>query len=172
MATDMNTIVDKFKALSIGEKVILVAAVLLFIIGFLPWYHVGGGTVDVGGITVANVPSVDRSGWQSPGQFWSILAILLGLAMAAVIVVKTLAKEGTLPPNVGGVSWPKIHLGAGVAALLFVLIKLLNESSYLGFGFYVGIIATAALAAGGFLLFREEMAAGGGAGSSAGSGTS
>jgi hypothetical protein len=46
-----------------------------------------------------------------------------------------------------------------VAALLFVLIKLANESSHMGFAFYVGIIAAAALAVAGFLMFREESAA-------------
>jgi hypothetical protein len=63
-----------------------------------------------------------------------------------------------MPDNVGGFTWPKIMLGGGVAALVFLVIKLLNESSYMGFGFYLGIICAAALAAGGFLMFREEAA--------------
>ena len=87
-----------------------------------------------------------------------MLAILIGLAMAAVVVLKGLTEVG-IPDNVGGVSWPRIFLGGGVAAFLFVLIKLLNENSYMGFGFYLGIICAAALAAGGFLMFREERAA-------------
>ncbi len=147
---------EKFKALSIGEKIILVAAVALFIIGLLPWYHAGGGTVQIGGVTVTDVPSVNRNGWESPGAIWSIFAVLIALAMLAVIVVKNLAKEGTLPDNIGGVTWPKIHLGAGVAIVVFVLIKLLNHSGDLGFGFYLGIIAAVALAAGGFLMFQQE----------------
>jgi hypothetical protein len=78
--------------------------------------------------------------------------------MAGVVVVKNLGTV-VVPDNVGGVTWPKIHLGGGVAALVFVLIKLANESSHLGFAFYVGIIAAAALAVAGFLMFREESAA-------------
>ena len=145
----MDKLMERFKALSIGEKIILVAAVVLFIDGFLPWYSVDLGPI--GDFT--------RSGWQSPGAIWSMLAILIGLAMGAVIVTKSLAKEGTIPNNISGVTWPKIFLGGGVAALVLVLIKLLNESSYLGFGFYLGIICVAALVVAGVLMYRQEMAA-------------
>lgn len=152
----MNDLVAKFKALSIGDKVILVAGAALFIVGFFPWYHVGGGSVNVAGFTVTNIPSVNRSGWQSPGGFWSILAILIGLAMAGVICVRELAKPGTLPAEVGGVSWPKIMLGAAIVAAVFILLKLLNESSSMYFGFYLGIIAVAGLVVGAFLGFQQE----------------
>jgi len=143
----MEKWLEKFMALGVGEKIIVIAGLILFIDGFLPWYDVDLGIV-----------SVTRSGWESPGAFWSILAILLGIAMSGVIAVKALT-EGVIPDNVGGVTWPKILLGGGVATALLVLIKLLNESSYLGFGFYIGIICAAALAVGGVLLYREEMAA-------------
>jgi len=143
----MNQWLEKFMALSIGEKIIVIAGLVLFIDGFLPWY-----SVDLG-------PFGDytRSGWQSPGGIWSLLAILIGIAMSGVVAVKALT-EGVIPDNVGGVSWPKIFLGGGVGAALLILIKLLNESSYLGFGFYIGIICAAALAVAGVLLYREEMA--------------
>ena len=145
----MDKLMERFGALSIGEKVIIIAGAILFIDGFLPWYSVDFGPLG----------SITRSGWQSPGAIWSMLAIVIGLAMAAVVVLKGLT-EVEIPDNVGGQSWPKILLGGGVAALVLVLIKLLNESSFLGFGFYLGIIAAAALAVGGFLMFREEQAAG------------
>jgi hypothetical protein len=144
----MEKWIEKFNALSLGEKIILPAGVVLFIVGFLPWYSVDLGTFG----------TYSRNGWESPGAFWSIMAILIGLAMAAVVVVKNLGTVA-VPDNVGGVTWPKIHLGAGVAALVLVLIKFLNENSSMGFAFYLGIIAAAALAAGGFLMFREESAA-------------
>jgi len=143
----MEKWIEKFNALSIGEKIIIPAGVVLFIVGFLPWY-----SVDLGPLG-----TYSRNGWESPGAIWSILAILVGLAMAGVVVVKNLGTVA-IPDNVGGVTWPKIHLGGGVAALVFVLIKLGNESSHLGFAFYVGIIAAAALAVAGFLMFREESA--------------
>jgi len=143
----MDKFIERFKALSIGEKIIVIAGLGLLIDGFLPWY-----SVDLGPFG-----SVTRNGWESPGAFWSLLAILIGLAMAAVVGVK-ISTEGVIPENVGGFTWPKIFLGGGVAALVLVVIKFLNESSSLGFGFYLGFIAAAALAVGGFLMYREEMA--------------
>ncbi len=149
----MEAYVDKFKGLSLGEKIIPIAALVLFIAGFLPWYSVNLGSV--GGVDFG---SVHRSGWQSPGAMWSILAILIGLAMAGVVLVKAFAKEGTLPDNVGGITWPRIHLGAAGVAALFIIIKLLDESSNMGFGFFLGIICVAALVVAGALMFREEQA--------------
>lgn len=144
----MEKWLERFNALSVGEKIIIVAGVVLFIDGFLPWY-----SVDLGPLG-----SYTRNGWESPGAIWSILAILIGLAMAGVVAVKNFATVA-VPDNVGGFTWPRIHLGAGLAALVFVLIKLANESSHLGFAFYVGIIAAAALAAAGYMMYRDERAA-------------
>lgn len=140
----MEKLLERFNALGIGEKIIIVAGVVLFIDGFLPWYSIDRGIV-----------SATRNGWESPGAFWSIIAVLIGLAMAGAVAVKGFT-DVAIPDNVSGVTWPRIHLGAGAVALVFVLIKLLNESDYLGFGFYLGIIAAAALAVGGLLMFRQE----------------
>src|SRR3990172_9132420 len=137
----MDKLIEKFKALSIGEKIIVIAGLVLFIDGFLPWY-----SVDLGPFG-----SVTRNGWESPGALWSMLAILIGIAMSGVVAVK-MSTEGVIPENVGGFTWPKIFLGGGVAALVLVVIKFLNESSHLGFGFYIGIICVLALAVAGGLV--------------------
>ena len=142
----MEQIIEKFKALRTAEKIIVITGFALFIDGFLPWYQVSVGPI-----------SVTANGWEAPGAIWSILAILIGTTMAGTIIFKHFARAG-LPYAVQGFTWPKIYLGGGVAALAFVLIKYLNESSYLGFAFYVGLIAATALAVGGVLLFREETA--------------
>jgi len=144
----MENWMEKFNALSLGEKIILPAGVVLFIAGFLPWYSVDLGVLG----------DYSHNGWQSPNSFLSVLAILIGLAMAGVVGLKA-SGTATIPDNVGGVTWPKIHLGGGAAALLFLLIKIIGDNDYTAFGFYLGIIAAAALAAGGFLMFREESAA-------------
>jgi hypothetical protein len=147
----MDKLMERFMALSIGAKVILVAGLVLFIDGFLPWYRV---TVEFLGASA----TASANGWEAPGAIWSIFAIIIGLAMATLVVLKDLT-DVQIPDNVGGISWPKIFLGAGVAALLMVVIKFLNESSHLGFGFYLGILAAIALAVAGFLMYREEAAA-------------
>jgi len=141
----MEKILEKFQALGLGEKIILIAGVVLLIASFLPWY-----SVDLGPFG-----SVSRNGWESPGALWSIVAVFIGLAMAGVIAVKTFAGV-QLPNDVGGQSWARVHLAGGAVALLFVVIKFLNESSHLSFGFYLGFIAAAALAGAGVLMYREE----------------
>jgi hypothetical protein len=147
----MDRLIERFKAMSVGEKIIIIAGALLFIVGFLPWYSVSFEFL-------GESASISVNGWQAPGAIWSILAIFIGLAMAGVVTLKNLA-EVAIPDNVGGFSWPKIFFGAGVATLAFLLVKLLNESSFMGFGFYLGIIAAGALAVAGFMMFREETAA-------------
>ncbi len=146
MENRSNDFMEKFKGLGLGGQIIVVAAIVLFIDGFLPWY-----SVDLGPFG-----SVDRNGWESPGAIWSMLAILIGLAMGGVMVARALTAAGTIPDNISGFSWPKINLGAAGVAALLIVIKLVNESSYLAFGFYVGILCAAALCAGAFLQFQAE----------------
>jgi hypothetical protein len=140
---------ETFQKMPLGEKIIIPAAVLLLIDSFLPWYH---ASVSLG---VLGSVSISRSGWQSPGALWSILAMVLGLVMAAVIVVSrfTTMKMPALP---AGVTWARVQLGLGVAAAVFVLLKIVNESSSMSYGFFIGIICVAALVVGGGLLFQTE----------------
>jgi hypothetical protein len=141
---------ERFKQMSLGEKIILIAAPLLLIDSFLPWYHV---SVDFGfglGST-----SINRSGWQSPGALWSILAVLAAIVMFAQIALArfTTVQMPALPQ---GLTWPRVHAGLAGFAVLCILIKLVNESSHLGFGFFIGIILVAALAVGAGLMFQAE----------------
>lgn len=140
----MEKTIEGIKGLGVWEKVTLAAGAVLFVAGFLPWYSISIGSV-----------SFSRNGWQSPGAMWSVLPILIGMALAAAVVVRKIS-DATVPQEIGGVSWAKIHFGAGTAALVCVAIKFLNESSYLGFGFYLGLLAAAALALAGFWMYREE----------------
>src|SRR3989304_8454596 len=102
----MDKWLEKFMALSIGEKIIIIAGLVLFIDGFLPWYSVSASAEILGERISANWSA---NGWESPGAIWSVLAILIGLAMAAVVVLKGLTQV-EIPDNVGGGSWPKILL--------------------------------------------------------------
>ena len=147
----MDKLVERFNALGIGEKTIIIAGVLLFVDGFMPWYG-----VDLG------IFNITRNGWQSPGAIWSILAVLIGLAMATVVILKNLT-DVDIPEKVGNFTWSRILLGGGVVALLSLLVKLLNlpdspegVSGGPAFGFFLGFIVTAVLAVGGFLMYREE----------------
>ena len=141
----MDKFMERFQALSMGEKLILIAGVVLLIASFLPWYRIDLGPFG----------DVSRNGWQSPGAFWSIIAVFIGLAMSGVVAVKTFSAV-ELPSDIGGQSWARIHPGGGAVALLFLIIKFINENSYLSFGFYIGFIAVLALAGGALLMFRDE----------------
>jgi hypothetical protein len=140
---------ESINKMPLGEKIIVPAALVLLIDSFLPWYHV---SYDLG---VLGSGSVNRSGWQSPGAIWSILAVLCGIAMATIIILQrfTNVKMPALPQ---GLTWARVQAGLAGVAVLCILIKLINESSHLGFGFFIGIICVAALAAGAGLLFQAE----------------
>ncbi len=138
---------DKINELSLGEKLIGGGAVLLLIASFLPWYKV---TVSFGGFS----ESFSANGWEDPGALWSILALLIGLAMAVAVLGPKLGNMQL--PALGSVTWGQALLGAGAVALAFIIIKFLDESSSISYGFFLGFIAAVALAAGGYLLYTEE----------------
>ena len=148
---------EQFNKMGLGEKIILIAGPLLFIDGFLAWY-----SVDFGSFLGEDLGSVSRNGWESPGGIWSILAVLLGVIMAGLVGAVRLGNV-KLPEMPQGVTWGRLLLGMGGAAALFIVIKFLNHSGDLAFGFFGGIILVAALVAGGFLAFQEEQKGGGGA---------
>jgi hypothetical protein len=141
---------ETFQKMPLGEKIILPAAVVLFIDSFLHWYSV---SVCVPGTSVC--VSGSASAWGHLGAIWSILAVLIGLVMAGIIVVMrfTTVKMPALPE---GVTWARVQVGLAGVAVLFILIKLINHSSDLAIGFFIGIICVAALAAGAGLLFQAE----------------
>lgn len=135
---------DKLNTLSNGEKLIAGGGVVMLIASFLPWY-----SIDFGGLA-----TFSRNGWQSPGAIWSLLAVVIGVVMAVAILGPKFANLQL--PALGTITWPQAHLGLGVAALVFVILKFVNESSFMSFGFYLGILAAIALAAGGYLYFTEN----------------
>lgn len=136
---------DKLKEMSNGEKVIAVSAVVLLIDSFLPWY-----SVDLGPFG-----SYSRNGWQAPSSFFSLLAILIGIAMGALVIVKALGAV-ELPEKLGNIGWGLAYLVGGAVAFVFVLIKWLGNTDYTAFGLYLGLLCTAGLAAGGFLTAKER----------------
>lgn len=135
--------------LSTNEKIIAAAGALLLIASFLPWYSV---KVNLFGVS----KSFTANAWGEPNALWSILAVLLGVAMAAQILVSKFSDAEI--PKLGSLSWPEVHRIAGIAIAVLVLIKLLSESSHLGFGFFIAIICAGALAYGGFMYAKDEPA--------------
>ena len=147
----MEGYVDKFKGLSLGEKIILIAAPLFFIDGFLPWFD----------YDVAGFGGPSRSGWSGDFSFLSIIAILAAVVMAAQIAVARFTTL-QLPALPQGVTWARVHLGlAGYVAFAVVIRLIVGESAGsfdadMAFGLWIAVILAAALVAGGVLMFREE----------------
>jgi hypothetical protein len=145
--------------LSTGDKVIGVSGILLFIFSFFKWL---GVKVTVSGHTVA---SDSKGAWTFT---LTLIAVLIGIAMVAIVVLKLF--DVTLP-SLGGATWGQVLLVAGIVALVFVVIKLIagpNIGDTAGIagvdktrkiGIFLGTIASAGLAYGGFLKFKEEQAA-------------
>jgi hypothetical protein len=132
------------KKLSTGEWVTAVSGIVLLIISFFHWY-----SVDLGPFG-----TIGRNGWQSPGALWGVLAILIGVVLAAHVIVEKVSNV-ELPERLGSVGWGVFHLAGGVLAFVFLLIKLINESSNTAFGFYIGLISAAGLGVGGYLMAKE-----------------
>jgi hypothetical protein len=139
--------VDKINELSMGEKLIAGGGVVMLVASFLPWYRVSFLGV-----------SASWNGWEAPGAIFSILAILLAVALAGAVLAP---KFGNVTlPALGSITWGQAFLGGGAAVLVLVIIKFLNESSSLSIGFYLGFLAAVAVAAGGYFMFKEEKDAG------------
>jgi len=137
------------KKLSPGEMTIAISGIVLLIFSFFKWY---GVEFSIAGTTIA---SVSRNGWQAPSAILSVLAILIGVVMAAHIIVTKLAGV-ELPERLGSVGWGVFHLAGGVLAFVFILIKFVSNTSDTKIGIYVGLLASFGLAVGGFLTARER----------------
>ena len=130
-----------------GERIVLIAGVLLILdLLFAPWHK-----IDLG----ATIPGVDlsRSGVQSPHSGYGVIALLLTIVMVAQIVAAKIMSASLPDPPV---PWSRVHLVAGVAVATMLLLKLVVETDFLGFGAYVGVALGLAVAYGAFTLNRED----------------
>jgi hypothetical protein len=135
--------------LSLGDRIVAGAGILLFIdLLFLPWHRVSVGT------SVFKV-TVTRSGVESPNAFWGWLALLLTVAIVAVLLVRrlTTAKLPDLP-----IPWNQATFFATIAVEALLVIKLVAETDFLGFGAWIALVLAAAMIYGGFLVFQQSEA--------------
>ncbi len=131
------------KKLSSVDWIIGVAGGLLAIdLIALPW-------LDFGGYLAGS-----WSGVEYPDGFLEWLAVLIGLAMVAQVV---LSKLTTVELPALGISWGKLKMIGGFAALALVALKFVLHlhPSYLGIGCWVGIVLAVALAYGGMMAAKE-----------------
>jgi hypothetical protein len=143
------------KKLSTGEMVIGISGIVLLIASFaFDWL---GAKVESGPIDF----SVADNAWEFT---LTMVAVLIGIAMTVLVALKLF--DVKLPDKVGNFGWGLIYLVLGGIAFLFVLIKVLTgpdlNTSGTGIektreiGIFIGLICTAGLAAGGYLVAKER----------------
>ena len=139
--------------LTLSDKIIAGTGIVLIIdLLFLPWH-----SVDVG-------PFGDytRSGVESPGSFWGILALLLTIVVVAATLVRVFKPETKLPDL--PVTWVRAIFFGAAAVLALLVIKLITETDFLGFGAWLGLLLAAGMTYGGYLKFQADSTASAGTG--------
>jgi len=117
--------------------------VLAFIASLLPWYSFDFG-FDLGLDTSVTA-------WGSGFLAW--FGCLLALAAGALIALKAM---GVFEQSIGGLATEQLAMILGAVGFIFVLLRFLTETSFTTFGLYLGLIATAAAAAGSFLSAKDK----------------
>jgi uncharacterized membrane protein len=142
--------VENLNKLSTAEKAIAGGGILMLIASFFNWWGVSESGF-----------SASRSGWGDPGAIWSILAILVCVALAA-LVLATRFGNVNMPDLPENVTWGKVFGGAAVAVVVLMLLKAwrISAAELGGFeiGFFLGLIAAAAVVYGGYTIYSEEKA--------------
>ena len=139
---------DKLNTLSLGEKLVAGGGVLMFIASFFDWWHFSEAGFSGG-----------YDGWGDPGSFWSLLAILVSIALAGVVLATRLGnmQMPTLPPNW---TWGKIYGGGAALVVVLILLKAWRIMAVpvggFGIGFFLAFIAAGCIAYGGYILYSQE----------------
>jgi len=133
--------------LSQGQLVSAIAALALFIISFLPWFGVSGA-VTVGGTTIGG--STNFSLWEAenPLDIYLLIVILVALAPAVLALIG----DGADAPMAAMAT----ALLAGVGTLL-ILYQVFDTPGGADrkIGLFLGLIACAGIAVGGYLTMQE-----------------
>jgi hypothetical protein len=140
---------EKLNELSLGEKIAGGSGILLLIFSFFTWFK-----KDVGGFGTYN----GHNGW---GGFLSLIGILLTVA---VVVVVLLGRFGviTLPDKLGNFAIMQVLLAAAGLAFVLILLQVLigqkvgGQSLDRSFWAYLGVLASAGVTSGVFLMFQAD----------------
>jgi hypothetical protein len=138
--------------LSVGDQIAAVSGIALLIIMFLPWYGVDASS---GAISF----SESANAWETL-SFIDILLFLIALVAIGVPVAKA---AGSLPDDVPGGMLVLAAGGLGVVLVLFRIIDLPTPDIELPgidfgrkIGVFLGLIATAGIAYGGWRANEES----------------
>jgi len=147
----------RLKQLSQGERIVLVAGVLLIIdLLFVPWYD-----VDLSGLApdvrqLAAGLDTTFTAVQSPYAGYGVAAVILTGVMVAQIVLARLLSVRLPAP---GLPWSQIHLVAGIFVAVVLVFKLVRDLDMLAYGAYSGVLGGLLVAYGGYCIAREGVGA-------------
>ncbi len=132
--------------LTVGEIVIVAAGAVALVASFLPWYELEEALGDA-----------SASAWSSGLFPLATLVPILGTIMAVQVLVDRVS-GAALPRRLGDFTWEQIHLVAAVVAAVLVFCYLVvdRRGADLGFGFYLEILAAAALVSGAVMIRKER----------------
>lgn len=140
------------RRLSQGEWIVLVAGLLLLVdLLLLPWHAVDLSPTEQ---LVADKIGFDPTpaAVQPPARGYGIAAVVFVLVMIVQIAV---ARLTTLRLPEPPVPWSQIQLIAGIFVLVVLAIKLIRDTSGLGYGAYSAILGGLLVAYGGYLIAQE-----------------
>lgn len=129
--------------LSLSDKIIAGTGIVLIIdLLFLPWH---------------DIPVFDDiSAIESPNSFWGVLALILTIAVVAITLLRVFKPETKLPDL--PVSWDRATFFGAAATLGVLVLKLILETDFLGFGAWLGLLLAAGMTYGGYLKFQADSA--------------
>lgn len=130
----------KFRSLSLGTKLVLVAGPALFLGLFFTWQTI---RVDYGPAGVANMP---QDGWDA----WGLLIGALAISTVTLVVLRRMT-EVEMSDDI---PWESITLALGVAAFAIAVLKSLTDASST-WASYVFVAVAGVLALGSYLLWAE-----------------
>lgn len=110
------------------------AIVLIIDLLFLSWHSYG---------------PFDAVGTDSPGSIWGVLALLATIVVLVDLALARFSPATQIPTTQLGRDLTRAAIAA--VALLFVIIKLIDNTSYLAYGTWVGLILAVVIVAGAWL---------------------
>jgi len=130
-----------WRRLTLDERIIALCGVALLLDSFAPWYW-----TDVGG------PTVSRNAWHGPGLAFALLAIALGVALSALVVLRARATGDGRTADPRRVAL--VHLVGGAAAFLLVILRMAAGRDEATWGLYLALVLSGGLFFGGLGLWK------------------
>jgi hypothetical protein len=139
-----------------GEQVAAIAGIALLVIMFLPWFGIGGvaGEAIEQAQDLGFAPDVSTSAnaWESFDVI-DLVLLLTVIAAVGVAVAAMMAQTVAMP-----IAASAITAGLGILSTVLVAYRLLDPpyDASRKFGAFLGLIAAAGVAYGGWLAMQEE----------------